>query len=155
MSEPTREPLDDARRATTVQAGSSPLMTLVSAGLFLYVGFGLGLVGVSGHPVYDGSVAVFTWGARIVGVGLLVVFGLEAAKLPGTVLLDLIVSVIAAGICLVAGAIWLAFGDLQGVLILLFGVFNGSAARAAWIRWRAHRALAAPSDDPPWGSPHE
>ncbi len=50
-----------------------PWMTIVSAGLFLYVGFGLALEGASGNAIYDGSVAAFTWGARIVGIGLLVI----------------------------------------------------------------------------------
>lgn len=150
MSEPPREPTDDAPRPALADAGSSPLMTLISAGLFLYVGFALGLVGVSGNPVYDGSVTLFVWGARLVGLGLLVIFALELARLPGVVLLDLVVSVLAAAICLGVGVVWLAFQDRQGALVLLFGLFNGQAARGAWSRWQLQRALHARSVSSPW-----
>ena len=33
--------------------GGDVLMTIVSAGLFLYVGFGLGLAGISGNRIVD------------------------------------------------------------------------------------------------------
>lgn len=114
----------------------SPLLTLISALLFLYVGFGLGLVGISGDPLYDGSVAALTWGARIVGIGLLVAAALIFARLPGANLLDLILATIAAAGCLMIGAIWMVKGDNQGFLLLIFGLLNGSAARGAWLRWR-------------------
>lgn len=141
MGEP--KPAHHTRHRPPAPDGESPWLTLVSAGLFLYVGFGLGLTGVSGNPLYDGSVAALTWGARIVGIGLLVSFGLSYFRTPGAALLDLMLAGLAAGGCLVIGAIWLAFADAQGVLLLLFGLLNASATRAAWARlqWQRRAAL--------------
>jgi|GEM_PF-4500271 len=68
------EPLRPAR--------AQVLLPLISAGLFLYIGFGLGLVGVSGQAVYDVSVAALVWGARIVGLGLLLVAALSWRGVP-------------------------------------------------------------------------
>ncbi len=118
-------------------AGESFLLSLVSAGLFLFVGFYLALTGVSGNPIYDGSVTAFTWGARIVGFGILATALMSLARLPGAALLDMVVSFVAAAGCMVVGVIWLAFSDKEGILVLLFGALNTSAARAAWLRWRA------------------
>ena len=145
MSAPQPPP---TARPLPIDGGDSILMSLISAGLFLYVGFMLGLVGISGNPIYDGSVAAFTWGARIVGIGLLVVVGLNLVRLPGAAMLDLFLSALAALGCLVVGVIWLAFGDMQGFLLLLFGLLNASAMKAAWTRWRTVRffARATPPD---------
>lgn len=131
---PSRRPPQPAER------GGELLLTVVSAALFLYVGFGLGLVGISGDPVYDGSITAFTWGARIVGVGLLLVAALAYFHVPGALLLDFALAALAAAGCLIVRAIWIAFGDLEGVLIVLFGLLNASAARSAWRRWRPDRA---------------
>ena len=123
-----------------VTKDASPIMTLISAGLFLYVGFIYAPVGISGNALYDGSVTAFTWGARFVGIGLLLVAGLSFTGLSVVFLVDMIVSVVAAAGCVLVGVIWLMHNDMQGVLILLFGVFNSSAAAASWRRWNASRA---------------
>ena len=68
MSEP--KPTQYARPKPS--GGGDVFMSLISAGLFLYVGFGLGLEGISDSAIYNGSVTAFVWGARIVGIGLLV-----------------------------------------------------------------------------------
>jgi len=118
------------------------LLSLVSAGLFLYVGFILNLAGISGNAIYDGSVTAFTWGARIVGIGILVTALMSLARVPGAALLDMLVSMLAAAGCLAVGVIWMVYSDMEGVLVLLFGILNTSAARAAWQRWRLLRAAA-------------
>jgi hypothetical protein len=106
--------------------------SLISAGLFLYVGFYLGMVGTSDSAFYNGSVAAFTWGARIVGIGILVLAGLNLLRVPGAAYVDLVVSGLASGGCLVIGAIWIMYNDTgDGILVLLFGLINGSAARAS------------------------
>lgn len=114
-------------------------MAIVSACLFLYVGFGLGLVGVSGDAIYDGSVTALVWGSRVVGIGLLITAGLSYTRLAIGLLLDLTVSALAAGGCLLIGVIWLFYGDMRGILLLLFGVLNASATRGAWARWTHER----------------
>lgn len=126
--------------------GAELLLSLVSAALFLYVGFGLGLSGASGDAWYDGSISVFTWGAKIVGIGLLVSAVLFYFRVPGAALVDFGLAALAAAGCLVVGAIWLIFQDGQGILLLLFGVLNGSAAKGAWQRWRRRAARAGGSD---------
>ncbi|RMF81716.1 MAG: hypothetical protein D6744_06825 [Planctomycetota bacterium] len=124
-------------------------MTFISAALFLYVGFGLGLTGISGDPIYDGSVTALVWMARIVGVGLVLLGAGTMARLPGMTTLNLIVSVLAAGGCAVVGVIWLLWSDGQGWLLLIFAALNASSARDAWRRWRAASAArgALHSDD--------
>ena len=132
-----------AAGAKLAPGGESILMTLVSAGLFLWVGFGLGLVGVSDSALYNASVAAFTWGARAVGIGLLLVAALTFFRVPFVLVIDLIVSFIAAGGCLIVGVIWILHDDRSGFLLLLFGLFNLGAARNSWVRFRQSTAVSA------------
>lgn len=136
-----QEPMQYARNPSGPEpdGGSDLLVSLISAGLFLYVGFGLSMVGVSQNPLYDGSVALFTWGARIIGIAILVGAGLSVARLPVASLIDLLIAAAATGLCAVVGVIWLLFSDMQGLLILLFALLNGRAAQNAWVRWNATR----------------
>lgn len=148
MSDP--EPLPQARPQPPRQEagrGRDVMLSLLSAGLFLYVGFFLGLEGVSGDPVYDGSVAVLTWGARLVGIGILATIGMTYLHVPGVAAVDFLLALLATLLCACVGAVWLAYGDGQGLLLLLFALLNGSATRAAWTRWRFRAALRAPADD--------
>jgi hypothetical protein len=149
MDEPTQR---STRGPGAVVTGESPLMTLVSAALFLYVGFGYAPVGITGNAIYDGSCTVVTWMGRIVGSGLLAVAGMALARFPGATYVDLGLSGIAAAGCLVAGLIWMAFGDMNGILLLLFGILNGSAARGAWQRMRSRTRLSRAI---PLGEPDE
>jgi hypothetical protein len=136
----TPQPQEYARRQPDTHSGGDFLFALVSAGLFLYVGFGMGLVGVSGEPLYDGSVAALVWGSRVVGLGILLVAAMLYFNVPGATLLDLVVSVVATAGCLAIGVIWMVHSDAQGFLLLLFGLLNASAVRSAWQRWHAGRA---------------
>ena len=127
----------------------SLLLSLISAGLFLYVGFFLGLGGISDSAVYNASVAAFTWGARVVGIGLLISTIMLFFRIPGGALLDLLLTGMAAAGCLVIGAIWLAFGDtMWGILLLLFGMLNFNSTKKAWQLWQSRRALTMPIDQP-------
>ena len=138
MSDNPRDTPPDARRTMAVP-GSSPLASLVSAALFLYVGFGWGLVGITDSVLYNASVDALTWGARIIGIGLLIVAGLEFARVPFAALLDLVSCTLATLLCIGVGIIWLMNSDTSGVLLLLFGLLNGSATRGAWERWKYTR----------------
>ncbi len=113
-------------------AGESPLMTLVSAAMFLFVGFMLGLRGASDSPVYNGSVTLLVWMARAVGIGLLIEAALIHFRAAAAGVVGLLLSCVATVGCLGIGAVWLAHGDMSGVLLLLFGVLNFGAARSAW-----------------------
>lgn len=126
----------------------SVFATLISAALFLWVGFGLGLVGVSESAFYNASVTVFVWTARIVGIGLLMVAALVYARVPGALMLDLVMGALAAASCLIVGAIWVAYGTMvNGVLLLIFGAYNANAVRGAWEHWRRARRVALDHDD--------
>lgn len=129
-------------------SGESLLLSLISAGFFLYVGFFLGLSGISDSAVYNASVAAFTWGARVVGIGLLVSTIMLFFRIPGATLLDLLLTGLAAGGCLIIGAIWLAFGDMWGIMLLLFGMFNFNSTKNAWRLWQGRRAPTMPLDPP-------
>ena len=119
----------------------SPFMSIVSALLFLYVGFGLGLVGVSGDPLYDGSVTAFVWMAKIVGIGMLAVAAMIYARLQLVYPVNFVLALLATVGCLAAGAVWLAYGDGSGILILIFGLLNAGGARSAWLIWRSGRGV--------------
>ncbi len=147
MSDPAPRP---PATAHDTLAGPGLLMGFVSAGLFLYVGFVLGLSGISEHPLYNHATAAFTWGARIVGIGLLITLGLELLRLPAAALLDLLLSTAATAGCLAVGVIWIYYGDSQGYLLLLFAAVNGSATHQAWQRWHAVRRGHTASE--PWNS---
>jgi hypothetical protein len=129
---PTSEP---EKRPPPV--AESPLMSIISALLFLYIGFGMGLVGLSDQELYNGSVTAFVWMARIVGIGMLVVAGLTYVRLPFVYALDFILALLATVGCVVTGVIWIVYGDRSGYLLLIFGLLNASAARSAWRLWRA------------------
>ena len=131
-----------ATRVRVVPGGESIPMTLVSAALFLYVGFGYGLVGVSDSALYNASVTAFTWGARAVGIGLLLVAALTAMRLSFVFAIDLVVSFTAAAGCLIVGVIWILHSDMSGVLLLLFGAFNSTSARNSWVRFRQSQAAS-------------
>ena len=126
-------------------------MTFVSAALFLYVGFGLGLVGTSpDNAVFNASVSVLTWGARIVGVLLLVSGTLTLTGARGGAPADFAASALAALLCLLVGIVWVSNGTTYGYILLLLGLLNSSAAWNARQRWRALRASNGQSSaDPP------
>lgn len=136
---PQPPPSRPSERKAPALVGESPLMSLVSACLFLYVGFGLGLTGISGKPLYDGSITALVWGSRVVGVGLLAVALLAFTGSPIALALDVILGGAAAAGCLVIGLIWMFHSDTQGLLLMLFGLLNASAAASAWRLWRQGR----------------
>lgn len=132
-------PHDQPQSARPPAQLESPVAVLIAAAIFLYFGFVVALTGASDHAVYNWSVTGFTWMARIVGIGLLLTAAMIMWRMPGVATVNLIVSVIAAAGCLLCGAIWMAYGDMEGVLLLAFGLLNGNAARGAWQAWRAGR----------------
>lgn len=122
----------------------SPFMSIISALLFLYIGFGMGLIGISGDRLHDDSVTAFVWMARIVGIGMLVVAGLTYARLPLVYPLNFIMALLATMGCLGVGVIWIAYGDGSGYLLLIFGLLNASATRTAWCIWRPRQTEPRP-----------
>ncbi len=137
-------PGSEPERRPRPPVAESPFMSIISALLFLYIGFWMGLVGISGDRLYDGSVTAFVWMARIVGIGMLVVAGLTYARLPLVYPLSFIMALLATIGCLAAGVIWIVYGDSSGYLLLIFGLLNGSAARAAWRIWQPLRSEPRP-----------
>lgn len=142
---PNRPPSPEnqfARYATAEPAESfePPLMTLVSALLFLYVGFGMGLVGISKSEIYNASVGAFVWGARGIGIGLLLVAALSFARVQAVLWLDLILGAAATTVCVLVGIIWVGHGDMQGILLFAFALLNGSSTMASLRRYRAFLA---------------
>lgn len=131
----SHEPVPPPPPIPSAASADSGLATIVFAFIFLYYGFWSPLIGVSESGFYNGSVAAFTWMARAVGIGML----LEVAvrRFGGPTIadrLDLLVGVIAAGGCLVIGGVWVAFADYSGILLLAFGVYNGTVLRSSWRR---------------------
>lgn len=125
----TRSQASSPSQARIVVGEGSPFMTIVSACLFLWVGFFMAWGPPSEHPVFDASVPVWIWGTRSIGIGLLAVAALAYLRMPFVIILDAIVSIAAALLCLGVGGIWLYFGyHYEGFLIFMFGLFNSRAA---------------------------
>lgn len=133
MDEP---PIQRSRGAVT--GAEFQFGTVISALLFLYFGFwNPFLVDASESLSQQYSVIAFNWMARIVGIGLLAVAGLSYLRLPFAAALDFFLAVLAAAGCLAAGAIWIFNGySSTGFIVLVFGLWNASAARSSWIYWR-------------------
>lgn len=125
--------------AGATDLGATPLMTLIGAALFLYVGFGLGLIAFeSAAPFYRFSVSAFVWMARIVGAGLILVAILEFLNRAAARPLHFVLATLATIGCVFSGGTWLFYGDTSGWLVLIFGLINATAMRSAWLNWR-HR----------------
>lgn len=117
--------------------GEGVFVTLISAAIFLYVGFVMSFSPADSAPAaYRLATYAFTWMAKLVGVGLLVVAVIEFAGVQVARILDCGLAAIAAVICLITGGIWVFYGDNDGFWLLLFGLINGSAARSAVSRAR-------------------
>lgn len=129
-AEPAAPDVQDQARVQTYDDLVFP--PLIAGVVFLYFGYVQAMVGVSGNAVYDLSVDVFRWMARIVGIGLLLVALAAYTRQPFARVLDLAVSVVAAVGCLAVGAIWLAHSDLDGILILMLAAVNAWSASSAW-----------------------
>ncbi len=143
---PPPEPRPPAARPVPA-AGADMFVTLLSAGLFLYVGFVVAYAPLPDTPTPQAiSIHAFTWGARIIGIAILVSGFLSWQRVPGAVVVELMVAAAATLVCLVVGAIWMAYGDTEGFLLLLFALLNGSTARSAWVRWQMTRAAGEPGD---------
>ncbi len=132
--EPT--PTTEPERQPPPPVVESPFMSIISALLFLYVGFWLKPVGMMEEQFYNDSVTAFVWMARIVGIGLLVVAALTYARQPFVYPLNFIMALLATIGCLATGVIWIAYGDGSGYLIVIFGLVNASATRSAWRIWQ-------------------
>lgn len=120
--------------AANRQDGGAPISSLISAMLFLYVGFWLGLSSIESDPLVQRlSIHVFVWMARVVGIGLLAAALLEFSHVALAEPLNFGLSAVAALVCLACGAIWVAFGFMfNGLLALAFGAVNAGAARNVW-----------------------
>jgi hypothetical protein len=127
----------DRQPPSVRKADESPLLTVVVALLFLYLGFFAPFMPYDNDPALQKiSIHAFNWMARIVGFGLLLVAALSYARVALAVPLNFVLALLAAAGCLGAGAVWMANGYSTGFLILIFGVLNAYAARGAWVVWR-------------------
>lgn len=133
-SVPPSAAVHDAERSDSIFG------TLISAGIFLYVGFGMGMTGVSNSELYNFSVSAFTLGAKGVGIAFLVVAGLRLMGARFSAVLELMAEIIAALGCLVIGGVWVMHGDTSGFLLLLFGTWNAYVARGTLRLMRGRRA---------------
>ncbi len=103
-------------------AGESGFWTIITALIFLYLGFGLGLEGISDSRLYNLSVSAFVWIARIVGLGLIAVVALArfAPRLARG--LHMALSAVATIGCIAVGIVWIVHSDAQGLLIAILGI---------------------------------
>jgi hypothetical protein len=132
----TRAAAHSNREAVGYASASDPLITLVCAGLFLWVGFSISFLRPGSEPLVAFVATVFPSLARVVGFGLLLLAGLEFAGIAFARPLNLVIALIAAISCIGAGLIWIFHQYSEGWLYILFGLLNGSAARSAYFAWK-------------------
>lgn len=134
--DPPRASPSPATRHAVEDGSYSPFWTFISALIFLYVGFGWGLYGTSKSSVYNASVDGFTLLAKILGIALLIAGALGLLRNRLTLAIEASVAALATLGCVVVGIIWVMFNDMQGFLLLIFALLNGSAARSAYFAWK-------------------
>lgn len=123
---------------------------LLSAAIFLFCAYSFwSLKGISGNPLYDLTTGLFAPMCLAVGVGMLIVAALAATGQRWVLLVELLAGALAALGCLLIGGVWLAFGDMSGGLLLLFGALNAASVRSAYYAWRAGSASAYDREDAP------
>jgi len=141
--------------------------SLLEAGLLLAVGFYLrwsGLVGVSSSQLYNWSVNIVVWTLLIGGVLVLGVTALCWTGRPWALIVDGLVSLLIGVSLLGCGIIWLSKADVQGILVVIFGLFDLNAAKGSWNNYQlALRAMmmappaafpgAPPIDEPERAAP--
>ena len=125
------------------------LGALISGGVFLYLGFGYwtGRTVPGAPELYAAAVYGFVMFARVVGCAMIGVSLLAAVGLRSAVLLDAVltgIGAIGAGSC---GAVWLAYGDGDGWILLLVALLNGWAAMSVGREWRLARNRASRGTD--------
>jgi hypothetical protein len=123
---------------------------LIGAGLMLFVGFGVNLVGVSGNAVYDNSTAAFTWTMKVGGLAMLAAAALCYAGWRPGLLIDAILAAAIGASMAVNGAIWLVYGNMMGILLLVFTFLFLHSAKGSW---EACRFLAGSAGEVPVNGP--
>ncbi|MBL8878371.1 MAG: hypothetical protein JNG88_04555 [Phycisphaerales bacterium] len=116
--------------------GTDALLSFLSAAAFAYFGFFVGMRGVSDSALYNASVNGFTLMAKGLAIGLFIVAALNLSGARAGLLLDAVLSGIAALASGAIGIIWLAFGDTQGVLLLIIAGVCATAATSSIRAWR-------------------
>jgi hypothetical protein len=128
--------------------------SLLEAALLLAVGFYLrwsGLQGISNSQLYNRSVDMVIWTFIVGGFLVLGTMLLCWTGRPWTLIVDGLVSALIGVSLLGCGIIWLSQSDIQGILVVLFGLFDLSAARGSWGNYQL--ALRAMTTAPPTGFP--
>ncbi|MBI5865476.1 MAG: hypothetical protein HZB38_13405 [Planctomycetes bacterium] len=123
-----------------MRIGGDPIITIVCAGLFLYVGFETSFVTPKEEPLVAFVGTVFPWLAKIVGFGLLVVALAEFRSLRFAAPLGCFLAALATLATLGAGLIWITNGYSDGWLYILFGLLNASATRSSFLAWKGDHA---------------
>jgi hypothetical protein len=122
------------------QASEIAFSAAIGAGLMLFVGFFFNLKGIGNSDFYDLSVDGFTWMMKIGGALMAVVAALLWAGLRPALLVDAILTLALGLLMLIIGAVWMAFRDYQGILLLIFGAIY---LRSGWGSWAAFRGINA------------
>lgn len=135
MQQPEQMPQREADRVPR-GGGGDAFMSLLSAAAFAYFGFMVGLRGISDSRVYNLSVDAFTLMSKGLAIGLFLVSLANFSGYRPGFLLDAVLSVVAALASFAIGAIWLAFGDQQGILLIILGGICSSAAWSSYDAWR-------------------
>lgn len=115
-------------------AGDSGFWTVITALIFLYLGFGLGLEGISDSRAYNLSVTAFVWIARVVGIGLIAVVVLSRVWPRASAWLYVALSAVATVGCVAVGVVWIAHSDAQGLLIAILGLLCAGPLMALFRR---------------------
>ncbi len=118
---------------------------LLGAAILLGIGFYLryiGLEGISRSSVYNFSVTGAVWTFLIGGFLMLGVALLCLTGQPWALLVDSLSSGLIGAALLACGAIWLFHSDIQGIILLLVGLFDLNSAKSSWVGYRMATAAS-------------
>lgn len=127
---------------------------LLEAALLLGIGFYLryiGLQGISPSRLYNFSVDAAIWTFLIGGVLIAIVALLCLTGRPWALLADCVAGSLIGASILACGAVWLFHSDIQGIILILVGLFDLNSARGSWGNYQL--ALRAVTTAPVTGFP--
>ncbi|MHC4675950.1 MAG: hypothetical protein ACYTBZ_25955 [Planctomycetota bacterium] len=113
-----------ARQDTAALNQTRQAAALVAAGLMLFFGFYWcgGLSGISESGIYNLSVGLFVRTLQFGGLAMLLSAGLCWTGWRRALLIDAVFAAIIGLLMVAEGLVWMVHNDLQGILLLIFGV---------------------------------
>jgi len=107
----------------------------IGAAMMMFVGFYLNYQGIGDSRIYNLSVDGFTWMMKGGGGLMGLVAVLLWAGIRPMLMVDALLAMGVGGLMIVIGVIWLGNQDMEGILLLLFGLVFISSGWRSWLAY--------------------